>query len=161
MSVYSVPEGVGAGVVVAEAVGVPSRLATTERCRSRSSMAAATVVSPRISPQDADAAVGGQDDGGLQVALGDDLEQGGGGFGGQREVAQFVDDQEAGSGEEAHGGGPASFDGGAVAAGGEVGGGGEVGAVAGLGGVAGQADGEVGLADAGRADEQDVGGGSR
>jgi hypothetical protein len=39
-----------------------------------------------------------------------------------------------------------------VAAGDEVGGGGEVGAVAGLGGFAGQADGEVGLAEAGRAD---------
>jgi hypothetical protein len=46
-----------------------------------------------------------------------------------------------------------------VAAGGEVGGGGEVGAVAGLGGPAGQPDGKVGLAGAGRADEQDVGGG--
>jgi hypothetical protein len=106
-----------------------------------------------------DAAVAGQDDGGFEVALGDDLEQGGGGFGGQGEVAEFVDDQEAGAVEEADGGGPASFDGGAVAAGGEVGGGGEVGAVAGLGGLAGQADGEVGLAQAGRADEQDVGGG--
>ena len=46
-----------------------------------------------------------------------------------------------------------------MAAGGEVGGGGEVGAVAGFGGLAGQADGEVGLADAGRPDQQDVGGG--
>ena len=54
--------------------------------------------------------------------------------------------------------GPAAFDGGAVAAGGEVGGGGEVGAVAGFGGLAGQPDGEVGLAGAGRADEQHVGG---
>ena len=34
-----------------------------------------------------DAPVAGQDDGGLEVALGDDLEQGGGGFGGQGEVA--------------------------------------------------------------------------
>ena len=92
------------------------------------------MVSPRISPQAADAPVAGQDDGGFEVALGDDLEQCGGGFGGQGQVAQFVDDQEAGSGEESHGGGPASFDGGAVAAGGEVGGGGEVGAVAGFGG---------------------------
>ena len=116
------------------------------------------MVSPRISPQDPDAAVAGQDDGGLEVALGDDLEQGGGGFGGQGQVAEFVDDQEAGAVEEAHGGGPASFDGGAVAAGGEVGGGGEVGAVAGFGGFAGQADGEVGLAQAGRPDQQDVGG---
>ena len=121
-------------------------------------MAAATVVSPRISPQEPDAAVGGQHDAGFGVALGDDLEQGGGGLGGQREVAEFVDHEEGGAGEEAHGVGPAAFDGGAVAAGGQVGGGGEVGAVAGLGGLAGQADGEVGLAGAGRADQQDVGG---
>jgi hypothetical protein len=41
---------------------------------------------------------------------------------------------------------------------GEVGGGGEVGAVAGLGGGSGEADGEVGFPDAGRADQEDVGG---
>ena len=122
-------------------------------------MAAATVVSPRISPQAATPRLVVITMRGLEVALGDDLEQGGGGFGGQREVAEFVDDEQGGSGEEAHGGGPASFDGGAVAAGGEVGGGGEVGAVAGLRRLAGEADGEVGLADAGRADQQHVGGG--
>ena len=38
-----------------------------------------------------DASVAGQDDGGFEVALGDDLEQGGGGFGGQGEVAEFID----------------------------------------------------------------------
>jgi len=38
-----------------------------------------------------DASVAGQDDGGFEVALGDDLEQGGGGLGGQGQVAQFVD----------------------------------------------------------------------
>jgi hypothetical protein len=38
-----------------------------------------------------DAPVGGQDDAGFGVALGDDLEQGGRGLGGQGEVAQFVD----------------------------------------------------------------------
>ena len=121
-------------------------------------MAAATVVSPRISPQAPTPRLVVMHDRGLQVALGDDLEQRGGGFGGQREVAEFVDDEQGGAGEEPHGGGPAAFDGGAVAAGGEVGGGGEVGAVAGVGGRAGEPDGEVGLADAGRADEQDVGG---
>ena len=46
-----------------------------------------------------------------------------------------------------------------MAAGGEVGGGGEVGAVADGRGLAGEADGEVGFADAGRSDEQHVGGG--
>ena len=54
-------------------------------------MAAATVVSPRMSPQGADAAVAGEDDVGLEVALGDDLEDGGRGLGGQGEVAQFID----------------------------------------------------------------------
>ena len=122
-------------------------------------MAAATVVSPRMSPQEPDAAVGGDHDRGFQVALGDDLEQGGGGFGGQRKVAQFVDGQERGSGVEAHGGGPAAFDGGAVAAGGEVGGGGEVGAVAGVRGGSGEADGEVGFPDTGWSDHDHVGGG--
>ena len=43
-----------------------------------------------------------------------------------------------------------------MASDGEVGGGGEVGAVAGFGGFAGQSDREHGLADAGRADENDV-----
>ena len=37
-----------------------------------------------------DASVRGQDDAGFEVALRDALEGGGGGFGGQREVAQFV-----------------------------------------------------------------------
>ena len=101
-------------------------------------MAAATVVSPRMSPQEATPRLVVITMRGLEVALGDDLEQRGGGFGGQRQVAEFVDDQEGGAGVEAHGGGPAAFDGGAVAAGGEVGGGGEVGAVAGFGGFAGQ-----------------------
>lgn len=35
-----------------------------------------------------DAAVGGEHDGGFEVALGDDLEQRGGGLAGQRQVAQ-------------------------------------------------------------------------
>ena len=97
-------------------------------------MAAATVVSPRISPQEVTRPVGGDHDRGLQVALRDDLEQRGGGLGGQRQVAEFVDHEQRRAGVEAHGGGPAAFDRGAVAAGGEVGGGGEVGAVAGLDG---------------------------
>ena len=46
-----------------------------------------------------------------------------------------------------------------MAAGGEVGGGGEVGAVAGVRGGPGQADGEVGLPDAGWSDQDHVGGG--
>ena len=80
-------------------------------------------------------------------------------LGGQGKVAELVDDQERGSGEEAHGGGPASFDGGAMAACGEVGCGGEVGAVARFHGGACQADRQHGLADARRPDEEHVGGG--
>ena len=38
-------------------------------------MAAAMVVSPKMSPQAPGAAVGGEDDAGFEVALGDDLEQ--------------------------------------------------------------------------------------
>ena len=66
--------------------------------------------------------------------------------------------EQAGSGEEPHRGRPASFERGAVTAGGEVGGGGVVGAVAGVDGGVAETDGEHRLADAGRADEQHVGG---
>src|SRR5713101_1805537 len=78
------------------------------------------------------------------------------GFGGEGRVAEFVDDEQGGSGEEPHGGRPAAFDGCAVAAGSEVGGGGEVGPVAHGPGLAGESDSEVRLADTGRADEQTV-----
>src|SRR5690606_17323275 len=94
-----------------------------------------------------DAAVGGQDDAGLEVALGHDLEQRGGCFTGQGEVAELVDDEQGGAGEEPHGGRPAALDRRAVAAGGEVGGGGEVDPVAGLSGSPAKADGKVGLPD--------------
>nr|WP_287390563.1 hypothetical protein [Candidatus Microthrix sp.] len=78
----------------------------------------------------------------LEVALGDDLEEGVGVFGWHGEVAEFVNDEDGGSFEEAHGVGPASFDGCFAAAGGEVGGCGVVGAVAGFGGFVTEADGE-------------------
>ena len=45
------------------------------------------VVAEDLAPG-SDAPVAGQDDGGFEVALGDDLEQRGGGFGGQGEVGQ-------------------------------------------------------------------------
>jgi len=86
------------------------------------------------------------------------LEEGVGVFGWHGEVAEFVNDEDGGSFEEAHGVGPASFDGCFAAAGGEVGGCGVVGAVAGFGGFVTEADGEVGFPDAGWADEHDVGG---
>jgi site-specific DNA recombinase len=105
-----------------------------------------------------DAQVGGQRDGAFQVPLGDHLEQGGGAFGGHRQVPHFVDDEEPGAGEEPHGGGPAALEGGAVAAGDQVGGGVVVGAVPGGDRGVAQAHGEHGLADPGRADQQHVGG---
>lgn len=52
----------------------------TERYRSRSGIAAATVVSPSTSPQDATPRFGRQDDAGLDVALGPHLEGSGGCF---------------------------------------------------------------------------------
>src|ERR671922_2145762 len=87
-----------------------------------------------------DADVGRQDRAGLEVSLVDHLEQGGGAVGGQRQVAEFVDDQQAGPAEEPHDRGPAAFDGGLVAFGGQVGGGGEVDPVPGLGRGASQRD---------------------
>src|SRR5215470_15065 len=67
-----------------------------------------------------DADIGGQDGAGFQVPVVDHLEQGGGAVGGQREVAELVDDQQAGPGEEPHDRGPAALDGGLVAFGGQV-----------------------------------------
>ena len=52
---------------------------------------AAAVVSPRISPQEPTPRLVVRNDAGFHVSLGDDLEQRVGGFGGQRQVAQFVD----------------------------------------------------------------------
>jgi hypothetical protein len=75
-------EGVGAGVVVAEAVGV-----TVEVEHDRAVQEAVEHgggdggVAEDLAPG-ADAAVGGRDDAGFGVALRDDLEQGRGGFGG-------------------------------------------------------------------------------
>jgi hypothetical protein len=92
------------------------------------------------------------------MALGDHLEQGGDGFVGDVEVAEFIDHQQPWAGEEAHAGVPAPFQGGAVTAGGEVGGGGEVDPVPGIDRCAGEADRQHCLPDSGWADEQDVGG---
>ena len=133
-------------------------LRTTDLCSSRSSMAAATIGSSKIFPHDGMPRLVVKRDGAFEMPLGDHLEQRGGALGLQRQVAHLVNDQEAGAGEEPHGGGPAALDRGAVAAGDQVGGGGVVGAVAGGDGGVAQADGEHGLADAGRADQQDVGG---
>ena len=61
---------------------------TTERCSSRSRSAGDGVVAQDLTPF-GDGPVRGHDDRGLQIPLVDDLEQGGRGFGGQREVAQL------------------------------------------------------------------------
>jgi hypothetical protein len=58
-----------------KSVCVPLVLTTTDLCSSRSSMAAATVVSPRISPQETGAAIGRQCDRGFQISLGDNLQR--------------------------------------------------------------------------------------
>ena len=121
-------------------------------------MAAATMGSSKIFPQEAIPRLVVNTVRAFEVSGGDDLEEGGGGLVGEGEVADLVDDQQAGSGEEPHGGGPAAFEGGSVAAGDEIGGGGVVGAIAGVDGCSGQGDGEHGLSDAGRPDEQHVGG---
>lgn len=105
-----------------------------------------------------DSDVRGEDRAALQVTLVDHLEQGRGAVAGQRQIAQFVDHEQLGSGEEPHAGRPAALDRGLVTPRGEVGGGGEVDPVAGLGGAAGEGGSEHCLADSGRADEQDVGG---
>jgi site-specific DNA recombinase len=102
--------------------------------------------------------IGRQRDAALQVSLAHNLEQGGRGFGGKREVANFIDDQQPRSGEETHGGRPPSFEGGAVTPPRQIRGGGVVGAHPGGDRGVPEADGEHGLADSGRADEQHVGG---
>ena len=63
-----------------------------------------------------------------------------------------------GSGEEPHGGGPSALEGGFAAPGGEVGCGGVIHPVSGVDRSVTQRNGEHGFADAGRPDEQDVGG---
>jgi hypothetical protein len=62
---------------------------TTERWKSRSSIAAATVVSPRISPHP-DGPIRSDHDRRLEVALVDDLEQRRCSLGRQLQIPQFV-----------------------------------------------------------------------
>ena len=98
------------GVVVAESVGVAVEVENHGAVQEPVEHGGGDGgVAEDLAPR-CDAAVGGQDDAGLQVALGHDLEQCGGGFAGQREVAELVDDQQGGAGEESHGGGPPAFD---------------------------------------------------
>jgi hypothetical protein len=101
---------------------------------SRSSMAAATTGSSKISPHWLMPRLVVSTIDWPSVAAVDDLEQRRGGLAGQRQVAELVDDQQLGGGEEPHGVGPAALDRGLVAAGDEVGGGGVVDAVAGVDG---------------------------
>ena len=119
-------------------------------------MAAATVSSPKVSPQRPNGLLRGDDDRGAFVAGGDELEEQVGGFGFEGDVADFVDDDERVAAEAAE----LVMEPAVAVGGGEAvdpfGGGGEDDAVAGLAGADGQADGEVGLAGAGRAEEDDV-----
>jgi hypothetical protein len=120
-------------------------------------MAAATVLSSKISPQLAMPRVGGQDDRAVLVAARDDLEEMGGGFAGHRQVAQLVDHQKLRSVPEAHRRLPAPLERGAAGACDEVCGGRVVDAVAGVHGLQAERDREHRLADAGRADGENVG----
>lgn len=103
------------------------------------------------------AAVGGDDDAGLQIPLGDNLKQCRCSFGGQRKIPQFIDHQQRRPGVEPHGGGPASLDRGAVTPCSQIRGGGEVCAVAGMCCGPCQSDRQVRLSCSRRTDEQNVG----
>ncbi len=73
-------------------------------------------------------------------------------------MAQFIHDQHAWSGEEPHGGDPSPFQRGFAAPGGEVGCCRVIHPVSGVDRSVTQGDGEHGFSDAGRSDEQHVGG---
>src|SRR3954452_9173777 len=77
-------------------------------------------------------AIGREHDRSMFVAAADDLKEVAGGFVGEREVAELVDDQQLWAVPEGHGVGPASFDGGLGGASDQLGGGGVVDAVAGF-----------------------------
>ena len=127
---------------------------TTLRCNSRSNIAAAIIGSSLKTFPHGDPEVGRQSDAALQVPPAHNLEKCGGGLAGQRQVAHFVDDQEARPHVKTHGVRPPSLEGGAVAASREVGCGGVVGAHPRRQGGMAEPDGQHGLADTGRADQQ-------
>ena len=120
-------------------------------------MAVARTSSPKTWPHSLKALVRGEDHGAAFVAAGDELEDHVGFGPVQRQVADFVDHQDGGPqvGLELPVE-PAGGLGGAELAD-QVVEGGEVDRVAGLAGGDGQRDGEHGLADAGRAEQGDVG----
>ena len=126
-------------------------------CRRRSSIAAATVVSSKISPQPAMPRLVVRTMDPRLVAAADDLEEVAGGLAGHREVAELVNDEQQRSAPEAHRGLPASLERGLRGLGDEVRGGGVVDAVAGLHRLQAERDRQHRLADPGRPDEQDVG----
>ena len=101
--------------------------------------------------------VAGEDDGPLLlVALADDLEEKAGLQMIEFEVADFVDDEELGPGEVVQLAVEAVFVHGFAQPAGQIGDGGEVNAVAHLAGEHAQRDGQMGFADAGRAEEDEV-----
>jgi len=103
-----------------------------------------------------DPKIGSQRDAAFEVSLADDLEQRGRRFRRERQISDFINNQQAWSGKEAHGGRPAAFERGTVTTGCEVRGGGVVGAVAGFDGCAAERNREHRFADTGRSDEQHV-----
>ena len=139
-------------------------LNTMALCMSRSRMAAATTASPKISPQSGRPRLV-RDDGGvaLLVAGVDDVEE-------HRGAVGAADGQQPDVVDDEHGGRGVGLQlrrrgclrsGRATRVRGHVVGGGEVAAVAGLDGDGGERDGEVGLAAAGLAEEQDRAGSRR
>ena len=75
-------------------------------------MAAAIVLSEKMSPHDATLRLVVRIVDPFLVAAGDDLEQGSGVLGRHGQIAEFVDDEHCRAGEEPHGGSPAAFEGG-------------------------------------------------
>ena len=100
--------------------------------------------------------VAGDDQRGSLVASGDELEEQVGRLGFERDIADFVDDQQRVAAQADQLGLQPPGVVGLGEAGDPFGGGGEQDPVPGLAGADGQADGQVGLAGAGRAEEHDV-----
>src|SRR5690242_8002192 len=109
MGVDSLAQGGGGGLVVAEPVGGPVDADDGGAVQEPVEHGGGDGSVAEGSGPVGDADVGGQDGAGAQVSLVDDLEQGGRAVGGQGEVAELVDDEQAGAAEEPHDGVPAAF----------------------------------------------------
>ena len=123
---------------------------------SRSIIAVAAMSSPKISPQALNGLLDGDDHRGALVAAGDQREHEVGGLGIERDVADLVDDEQRDEGQPAQLGLEAALAFGVAEAGDPLGGGGELHALAGQAGADRERDREVGLAGAGRAEQDHV-----